>query len=259
MTNKQRVNTEKLLKGMLVVCWVVFIGLLINTGGLLVSFGISWVNPEASKNLFRGLDLYELYQHSFWTYTQSLSFLVVMSGIKAYIAFLGIKILSKVTIKRPFLSEVVRVLEKSLSEPLNPGDRLTVGITLLGALDQPTLAAEMRASGTFILPSFYEGLPLVLVEAAACGCRLISTALPGVQQTLADPFEDRLLLVSLPPMASIDAIDPAHESQFIGHLTEAMRRSIAQHAPPSASVRCQSFTWNAVAQRIESIWHQITT
>ncbi len=132
------------------------------------------------------------------------------------------------------------------------------GVTLLGALDQAALADEMRASGTFILPSFYEGLPLVLVEAAACGCRLVSTALPGVQQALADPFEDRLLLVALPPMASIDAIDSSHEAQFIEHLADAMRRSIAQHAPPSATLRSRPFTWNAVTQRIEAIWRTLT-
>ena len=132
------------------------------------------------------------------------------------------------------------------------------GVTLLGALDQAALADEMRASGTFILPSFYEGLPLVLVEAAACGCRLVATALPGVQQALADPLEDRLLLVALPPMISIDAIDPAHEAQFIEHLTDAMRRSISQHAPPAAAARCQPFTWHAVTERIETIWHNLT-
>ena len=42
---------------------------------------------------------------------------------------------------------------------------------LHGQLDQHGLAVLLRQSAVFVLPSFHEGLPLVLVEAAACGCR----------------------------------------------------------------------------------------
>ncbi len=48
-----------------------------------------------------------------------------------------------------------------------------------GRLDQAELADLMRRCAALALPSFYEGLPLVLAEARACGCRLVSTALPG--------------------------------------------------------------------------------
>ena len=53
-------------------------------------------------------------------------------------------------------------------------------VVLHDQLDQPRLADLLRRSAVFVLPSFYEGLPLVLVEAAACGCRLVTTTLPGV-------------------------------------------------------------------------------
>ncbi len=41
-------------------------------------------------------------------------------------------------------------------------------VVLHGMLDQPRLAELMRRCGVMVLPSFYEGVPLVLVEAAAC-------------------------------------------------------------------------------------------
>ena len=47
-------------------------------------------------------------------------------------------------------------------------------VTLHGQLNQPQLAVLMRRCGVCVLPSFYEGLPLVLIEAAACGCRIVA-------------------------------------------------------------------------------------
>ena len=59
---------------------------------------------------------------------------------------------------------------------------------------QPQLAALMGRCHAFVLPSFYEGLPLVLAEARACGCRLVATALSGVVSQLAPPLGEDLLL-----------------------------------------------------------------
>ena len=56
----------------------------------------------------------------------------------------------------------------------------------------------MRRSTVCVLPSFYEGLPLVLVEALACGCRLVATDLPGVVDELAPRIGAALELVELP-------------------------------------------------------------
>ena len=55
-------------------------------------------------------------------------------------------------------------------------------VVLHGQLTQPALADLMRRCKICVLPSFHEGLPLALVEAFACGCRLVSTRLPGVPE-----------------------------------------------------------------------------
>ena len=62
----------------------------------------------------------------------------------------------------------------------------------------------MRAAHVFVLPSFYEGLPLVLVEALACGCRLVCTDLPGVRSGLLPHLEPVLDRVPMPALAGID-------------------------------------------------------
>lgn len=54
---------------------------------------------------------------------------------------------------------------------------LSTPVEFLGRLDPASLAAEYRAADTFVLPSFFEGLPLVAVEALACGCKAVLTDL----------------------------------------------------------------------------------
>ncbi|MDZ7663922.1 MAG: glycosyltransferase [Desulfotignum sp.] len=43
-----------------------------------------------------------------------------------------------------------------------------------GPLSHDDLGDLLRHAHVFVLPSFYEGLPLVLMEALACGCRLVA-------------------------------------------------------------------------------------
>jgi glycosyltransferase involved in cell wall biosynthesis len=131
-------------------------------------------------------------------------------------------------------------------------------VVLHGQLPQQELAPLMRRCAVCVLPSFYEGLPLVLVEAAACGCRLVATELPGVTEQLAPVLGRTLELVPLPPMVGVDTADPGGLPAFTRQLREAIERALASTrsgeptAPPSDAV--ESFTWRAVFQRVEAVW-----
>lgn len=54
-------------------------------------------------------------------------------------------------------------------------------VWFLGKLSQKELAEEYNKSDIFVLPSFSEGLPLTVMEAMACGCKVIVTDLPGIR------------------------------------------------------------------------------
>ena len=107
-----KTKTEQILAVMNVLAWVVFIGVMIKAGAILVSYGVSIWNPAGAKNLYERLNLESLRQFNFWHYTAMVSMLVVLEILKAYTAFLVIKVLSKIKLSNPFTGEVSEVLEK---------------------------------------------------------------------------------------------------------------------------------------------------
>jgi hypothetical protein len=112
MKNKTQTRTEQILRVMPILAWVAFVAFLIEGGAILYTYIISCVNPESAKNLYKGLNLYNLRQFNFWYYTHSVSFMIALSLMKANVSFLVIKTLSKFNLSNPFTSEVARRLEQ---------------------------------------------------------------------------------------------------------------------------------------------------
>jgi glycosyltransferase involved in cell wall biosynthesis len=109
-----------------------------------------------------------------------------------------------------------------------------------------------------VLPSFYEGVPLVLAEAAACGCRLVATALPGVVGALAPHLADRLELVPLPRLRRVDEPEPADLPDFTAALAAALARAVARSpAAAPAAADLAPFTWDAVFARVAAVWRDL--
>jgi glycosyltransferase involved in cell wall biosynthesis len=138
---------------------------------------------------------------------------------------------------------------------------LAPSVVLHGQLSQEELAALMRRCTVCVLPSFYEGLPLVLVEALACGCRLVSTALPGVVEQLAPRLGKALLTIPLPPMKDVDTPLPAGLPSFVTRLKAALVQSLQQPpiGDPSAALpgALEPMSWGAVFRRVEAIWQDL--
>ncbi len=125
-------------------------------------------------------------------------------------------------------------------------------VTLHGQLAQAELADLMRTCAVLVLPSFYEGVPLVLVEAAACGCRIVSTRLQGVVENLSGPLGDALTVVDMPRLGGVDTPEPADLPAFVERLAAAIDRSLSQ--PPPGPLALEPLTWGAVFGRVEVVW-----
>lgn len=127
-----------------------------------------------------------------------------------------------------------------------------------GLVSQPRLVELLRDCHVCCLPSLYEGVPLVLVEAVACGCRLVATDLPGVVDQLAPHLGAALTLVPLPPLTAPDTPEAGALPAFVDGLTDALDASLAK--PPLGDPRealpgaLAAFTWRAVFGRIEAVW-----
>ena len=131
-------------------------------------------------------------------------------------------------------------------------------VELLGQINQTELATLLRASKLFVLPSFYEGLPLVLVEAAACGCQLVATDLPGVVDQLAPALGDQLELVTMPPMQSVDQPETDALSDFVDRLRLGVMAALEKPNVSGSTPGLRSMTWQGVFERIEAVWESAT-
>jgi glycosyltransferase involved in cell wall biosynthesis len=120
----------------------------------------------------------------------------------------------------------------------------------------------MGRSHLFILPSFFEGVPLVLMEALACGCRILSTDLPGSREILGRDENPMIRLFPLPELATIDAPYKADEAGMEDDLalmlTEFISQILESPEPDMEIVREKTgpYSWQKVFQRIEKVYTQ---
>ncbi len=139
------------------------------------------------------------------------------------------------------------------------GDRVRVH----GAISQNALAGIMKAAHIFVLPSFYEGLPLVVLEALASGCRIVATGLPGVAELLGNVAADFITLVQTPRLVNIDQPLAEDEAPFEQRLADALQTQIeaAARCPDIDRTPVQSkleaYTWDGVYQKVQAVYDRI--
>ncbi|MCF2681337.1 glycosyltransferase family 4 protein [Faecalicatena contorta] len=122
-------------------------------------------------------------------------------------------------------------------------------VRFLGRLSQPELSKIYNACDIFTLPSFFEGIPLTVIEALACGCRVVMTDLPGIGEWLADtvPGAD-VQYVTLPQLRNTD--EPVEEElpEFEHRLAEALAFSIHQKETRKADV--SKISWKGISANV---------
>lgn len=95
---------------------------------------------------------------------------------------------------------------------------------LPGFVDNPL--PYMRQASVFVLSSSWEGLPAVLIQAMACGCRVVSTDCPsGPREILEDGRWGELV-----PVGNEEA------------LAKAMERGLDNRSPPNVRERASFFS-----------------
>jgi len=99
-------------KALHIVAWIIFVGLCIEAGGLIVNFIFSLYKPEFVQNLFQKLDLSVMYNRSKLAFFGMYGFILVISILKAYLFYVVIRLINKLNLAKPFNTYVADQITK---------------------------------------------------------------------------------------------------------------------------------------------------
>jgi len=154
--------------------------------------------------------------------------------------------------------------EAELCSALASSDKRVV---LHGAITQYRLADLLRQSHIFVLPSLYEGLPLVILEALACSCRIIATELPGIKQIFntcsGNSLPEFISLIPLPQLFDIDNIKEESIPMFTENLKTMILKQVQASGINDVSFRDQAmkiltpYRWESIFTNIETVYKNV--
>ncbi|CAN2044438.1 Glycosyl transferase family 1 [Candidatus Magnetomoraceae bacterium gMMP-1] len=138
--------------------------------------------------------------------------------------------------------------------------KLEEKVRVYGALPQKNLAEIMRRSHILVLPSFFEGLPLVILEGLASGCRIIATDLPGIKELTDNSDTEFITLVRTPRLRFIDQPYQEDEYSFEQNLKKAIQQQInaasmcGQIDLSPIQDKLDSYTWTGIFKKVREAY-----
>ena len=119
-------------------------------------------------------------------------------------------------------------------------------VLLLDRKANEALPAYYSAADIFVLPSYYEAFPKVLIEAMACERPVITSNLGGTRDSVEDGVNGKL----------VDYADPIQLADAIVTILED--EAMAKRMGKAGRERVlRDFTWEAVSERIESVYGEV--
>lgn len=151
---------------------------------------------------------------------------------------------------------------KQNEEILNTSKKCSFEIDFLGKLNQNDLCDLFNKSHIFVLPSFYEGLPVVVLEALACGTEVITTDIDGVKYWMGDNINNsgKIEYVKLPKMKGQGIHFKNELNKFEDDLHKTLNtriESIVNKYKEKKHVNMDDKTWDGLAFRIEKYFDLI--
>lgn len=133
-----------------------------------------------------------------------------------------------------------------------------------GALPQEAINLILQASDLFVLPSLFEGLPLVLLEALGTSTPCLVSELPTIASWVPETWVNRGLVRYIPKLQTTGADTPVavDEPRFVQAIAQGLTASLAQ--PPAKedlawmAEEIRQHTWSNVFDRYASIYSAIS-
>jgi glycosyltransferase involved in cell wall biosynthesis len=133
----------------------------------------------------------------------------------------------------------------------------------VGAQPQAVIARLLQVSSVFVLPSLFEGLPLTMLEALACGCPAIVSALPTVRSWAPRQWLEAGFIELVPALATTHADEPvaADVPRFVADLAAALRRYLADELSTESrrtlADELLPHSWSEVFKRYQNIYREL--
>jgi glycosyltransferase involved in cell wall biosynthesis len=132
-------------------------------------------------------------------------------------------------------------------------------IKFWGMVEQSKLKEIYNKGHIFILPSLYEGLPLVLVEALACGLRVITSNLPGIKPWFGDVINNSNMVtyIDIPERIFQDRLKKQDEDIYIENIKNTLLNSLGVLHHMNHDISLDRFTWKNLTSQLNDILKDI--
>lgn len=117
--------------------------------------------------------------------------------------------------------------EKDL-EILKENSNYSENLIIYDAEDQKTMADHLREKDIFVLPSYFEALGLVAIEALACHKLVVTSYIEGLDKLLSPKIKEKKAIefVSLPRIKNVDQAYKEDKEAYVERLVLAIDKQI---------------------------------
>lgn len=129
-------------------------------------------------------------------------------------------------------------------------------IHFIGKVSQEKLVDIYNSHDVFILPSFNEGIPMVVIEALSCGMKVVSSDLPGLKSFVDSHVENAdIEYVTLPMLHNADEATSDELESYEERLANAMKVAISKLRNKDYNhkeIVLKNLSWTSIAKAIKN-------
>jgi len=114
----------------------------------------------------------------------------------------------------------------------------------MGKLDTSTLVYLYNAADVFVFPTLYEGFGLPPIEAMACGCPVITTAVASIPEVVGD--------------AAILVKDPLNPNEYADAIIRVLQdENLLNDMRAKSLQRSKNFSWAKTARETLNLYKKV--
>lgn len=144
-------------------------------------------------------------------------------------------------------------------EIISYSQKMSDKVKLYGYMDTQEIANLFRSCDIFVMPSFYEGLSLVTIEAMACDLKVVMNELENFMDFVGDDIinSKNIEFVKMPKLFDTDKVVKEEVNDYIQRLSLALENQINNlynnNFEKDFSYKITQFSWENICNNIKNI------